>query len=137
MLTDPKSDLAALCIAAIERETDRVIYDALFSSVYTGRNFGTTVTYTNDGVTSQDATAGFTYEILLAIRAQFMDDEVGNQGMTPIAIGISGDEHTDLMSEIELTSTDYSAQYAIDNGTIKMALGMNLIPFGAGIILSV
>ena len=131
MLTDPKSDLASLCIAAIERETDRVIYDALFASVSTGRNFGTTVTYTSDGVTSQDATGGFTYEILLAIRATFMDNEVGNQGMTPIAIGISGDEHTDLMSEIELTSSDYSSQYAIDDGTIKKALGMDLIAFGA------
>jgi hypothetical protein len=133
MLTDPKSDLAALCIAAIERETDRVIYDALFATVYTGRNFGTAVTYTSDGVSSQDATSGFTYEILLAIRATFIDNEVGNQGMTPIAIGISGDEHTDLMSEVELTSSDYTSQYAIENGTIKKALGMDLVAFGAGV----
>lgn len=133
MLTDPQSDLAQLCIAAIERETDRVIYDALFATVYTGRNFASSVSYSSDGVSSVDATSGFTYEKLLEIRANFIDNEVGNEGAVPIAIGISGDEHTDLMSEVELTSSDYSSQYAIQNGRITSALGMGLIAFGAGV----
>jgi len=133
MLSDPKGDLARLCIAAIERETDRVIYDALLATVYTGRNFATSVSYTTDGVLSVDATAAFTYERLLEIRANFIDNEVGNAGLTPIVIGISGDEHTDLMSEIELTSGDYTSQYAIQSGSIKQALGMNLVAFGAGV----
>ena len=133
MLTDPKGDLARLCIAAIERETDRIIYDALFATVYTGRNFGTSVSYTTDGVLSVDATAAFVYERLLEIRANFIDNEVGNVGMTPIVIGISGDEHTDLMSEIELTSGDYTSQYVIQSGSITQALGMGLIAFGAGV----
>ena len=132
MLTDPQSQLAALCIAAVERETDRVIYDALFASVLTGRNFGTTVSAATDGQLTVDATAGFTYEKLLEIRANFIDSEVGNQGQTPIAIGISGDEHTDLMSEIELTSGDYTSQYVIAKGIITQAMGMDLIAFGAG-----
>ena len=132
MLTDPQSQLASLCVAAVERETDRVIYDAMFASVYTGRNFGTTVTAASDGVTTVDATAGFTYEKLLEIRANFIDAEVGNQGQTPIAIGITGDEHTDLMSEVELTSGDYTSQYVIQKGIITQALGMDLIAFGGG-----
>jgi len=132
MLTDPQSQLAALCIAAVERETDRVIYDALFASVYTGRNFGTTVSAATDGLITVDATAGFTYEKLLEIRANFIDAEVGNQGVIPIAIGISGDEHTDLMSEIELTSGDYTSQYVIAKGIITQAMGMDLVAFGAG-----
>jgi hypothetical protein len=132
MLTDPQSELAKLCIAAVERETDRIIYDALFATVYTGRSFATSVTYTSDGVTSVDATAGFTYEKLLEIRANFIDAEVGNQGVIPIAIGISGDEHTDLMSEIELTSGDYTSQYVVSKGIITNAMGMDLVAFGAG-----
>lgn len=132
MLTDPQSELAKLCIAAVERETDRIIYDALFATVYTGRSFATSVTYTADGVASVDATAGFTYEKLLEIRANFIDAEVGNQGVVPVAIGISGDEHTDLMSEIELTSGDYTSQYVIARGIITNAMGMDLIAFGAG-----
>lgn len=132
MLTDPQSQLAALCIAAVERETDRVIYDALFASVLTGRNFGTTVSAAADGQLTVDASAGFTYEKLLEIRANFIDSEVGNQGSIPIAIGISGDEHTDLMSEIELTSGDYTSQYVIAKGIITQAMGMDLIAFGAG-----
>ncbi len=132
MLTDPSSELATLCIAAIERETDRIIYDALFATVYTGRNMTTAVSYTTDGVVSVDATAALTYEKLLEIRQNFIDAEVGNQGQIPIVIGISGDEHTDLMSEVELTSGDYTSQYAIDKGIIKQALGMDLVAFGAG-----
>ncbi len=132
MLTNPTSELAMLCIAALERETDRIIYDAMFATVYTGRNFATEVSYTSDGVVSVDGTSGFTYEILLAIRAQFIDAEVGNQGEIPIAIGISGDEHTDLMSEVELTSSDYSSKYVIDKGIIKQGLGMDFVAFGAG-----
>jgi len=132
MLTDPQSQLAQLCIAAIERETDRVIYDAMFASVYTGRNFATEVTAANDGIFSVDASSALTYEKLLEIRANFIDAEVGNQGRVPIAIGISGDEHTDLMSEVELTSGDYSSQYVIDKGIITSAMGMDLVAFGAG-----
>jgi len=132
MLTDPSGDLARLCIAAVERETDRVIYDALFATVYTGRNFGTAVTYTNDGVASVDATGAMTYEILLALKANFIDAEVGLEGAVSVAIGISGDEHTDLMSELELTSADYTSQFAIEKGQIRQALGMTLVAFGAG-----
>ncbi|MFA5186891.1 MAG: phage capsid protein [Patescibacteria group bacterium] len=133
MLSDPKGDLAKLCIAAIERETDRIIYDAMFASVLTGRNFETTVNYTTDGVISVDATAAMTYEKLLEIRANFIDNEVSNESSPiPVVIGISGDEHTDLMSEVELTSGDFTKQYNIDKGIIKEALGMGLVPFGAG-----
>jgi hypothetical protein len=132
MLTDPQSQLAQLCIAAVERETDRVIYDALFASVWTGRNFATEVTAANDGIFSVDASTAFTYEKLLEIRANFIDAEVGNQGQIPIVIGVSGDEHTDLMSEIELTSGDYTSQYVISKGIITSALGMDLVAFGAG-----
>lgn len=133
MLSDPKGDLARLCIAAIERETDRVIYNALFATVYTGRNFATSVSYSTDGVISIDATSALTYEKLLEIRATLIDSEVGNSGITPVVIGISGDEHTDLMSEIELTSGDYTSQYVLAGGSIKSALGMSLIAFGAGV----
>jgi hypothetical protein len=37
------------------------------------------------------------------------------------------------MSEIELTSSDYSTQYAINNGVITTALGMSLVAFGANV----
>lgn len=132
MLTDPQSQLAELCIMAVERETDRIIYDAMFATVLTGRNFATSVTYTADGVVSVDATSGMTYEKLLEIRANYIDAEVGNQGQVQIAHGITGDEHTDLMSEIELTSQDYTSQYTIEKGIITHGVGMDFVAFGAG-----
>jgi hypothetical protein len=133
MLTNPNADLAKMCIAAVERECDRIIYDALFATVYTGRSFATAVTYATDGVLTVDATAGFAYEKMLEIRGNFIDSEVGNEmgGNLLISIGVTGDEHTDLMSEIELTSGDYTGQYAIEAGTIRKAVGMDLVAFGA------
>jgi hypothetical protein len=131
MLTNPSGELATMCIAAVERETDRIIYDALFATVSTGRNFASSLTFANDGGITVDATAALTYEKMLEVRAGFLDNEVGNQGDIAIAVGISGDEHTDLMSEIELTSGDYTSQYVIEKGIIRSALGMGLVAFGA------
>jgi hypothetical protein len=133
MLTNPNADLAKMCIAAVERETDRIIYDSLFATVYTGRNFATSVSYTTDGVVAIDATSALTYEKLLEVKANYIDNEVGtdNVGALSVALGITGDEHTDLMSEVELTSGDYSSQYVIEAGVIRKALGMDLVAFGA------
>jgi hypothetical protein len=46
---------------------------------------------------------------------------------------ITGDEHTDLMGETELTSGDFTRQFVIEKGVITQALGMNLVPFAAAV----
>lgn len=128
-LLNPDSEYAEACAAAMMRQYDRVVYDAAFASVLTGRDFETTVTATNDGVVTVDATAGLTYEKLLEIRQNFMDRDVGNYGAEKLFLTITGDEHTDLMGEIELTSGDYTRQFAVEKGQIQTALGMDLLTF--------
>lgn len=130
LLTDPRGKLATVCTYAHEREKDRVVYDAMFATVYTGRSGATATTFTADGGVSIDATAGLTYEKLLEIKQNLIDNDVE---YSSISLGITGDEHTDLMGEQELTSGDYSRQFVVDKGDIQMAAGINLIKFGASV----
>lgn len=128
-LLNPDSEYASACAAAMMRQYDRVIYDAAFADVLTGRDFETTVTAANDGVATVDATGGLTYEKLLEINQNFMDNDVGLDQNEKLFFTITGDEHTSLMGETELTSGDFSRQYAVDDGRITKALGMDLVPF--------
>jgi hypothetical protein len=78
-----------------------------------------------------NATAGFTYEKLLEILQNFMDNDVGNDMPETFVQGITGDEHTDLMSETELVSGEYVRSFSIEKGRMVEAAGIKLIPFAA------
>jgi len=75
-LLNVDSEYAKACAAGMMRQYDRVIYDAAFANVLTGRDFETSVTAATDGVLTVDATAGLTYEKLLEIKQNFMDNDV-------------------------------------------------------------
>lgn len=131
MLTDPSGKYAEALANAAARRMDRVIIDAMFADVVTGEDLDTTVTYANDGGLTVDATSGLTYEKLLEIHQNFIDNDVNNEQDVRLCMGITGDENTDLMSELELTSGDYSKEYVIDKGKITMATGIDIIRFAA------
>jgi len=132
-LLDPDSEYAQSIAAAMMRQYDRVIIDAAFADIYTGRDFENTLTATADGVDDIDATSGLTYEKLLEIKQNFIDDEVGLDMDEMFFLTITGEDHTDIMGEVELTSGDFTRQFAVEKGSITQALGMDLIPFGAGV----
>lgn len=132
VLLNPSSEYAAACARAMERVFDRVVIEAMFASVLTGRDFGTTVTFASESSTVT-ATAGLTYEKLLEINQNFIDEEVGTDVPESLVMGISGDEHTDLMQELELTSGDYNRQYNVEKGRMQMAAGLELIHFGGAV----
>lgn len=130
-LLNPESEYAKTIAASMLREYDRVIYDAAFADVQTGRDFETTVTATNDGVKNVDATTGLTYDKLLELLQNFHDNDVGLHADERIFLSITGKEHTALMGEEELTSGDFSRQFAVDKGRIVQALGIDLVQFAA------
>lgn len=139
-LLSPESEFARAVAAGMLRQYDRVAYEAAFADVLTGRDFENTVTAATDGVVTVNATAGFTYEKLLEIRQNFWDNDVGLDTNEMLYGTISGDEHTDLMGEVELTSGDFSRDFVVEKGQITRALGMMLVPFAASVpspILSV
>ncbi len=130
-LINPDGDYAEACVKAMERVFDRVGTSAMFATVYTGRDMDTSVTYATDGGFTVDATAGLTYAKLLEIQQNFIDADVGIDLNETYVMGITGDEHTDLMSETELISGDYSRQYVVDKGQIQMAAGIQLVKYAA------
>src|SRR3990167_8647942 len=96
-LLNPQSECAAACARAMERVFDRIVVEAMFAAVLTGRDMDTSVTYANDDGTTVNATADLTYEKLLEIGQTFYDDEVGTDMPERLALLVSGDEHTALM----------------------------------------
>lgn len=133
MLLNPQAEYAQACARAMERVFDRVVVEAMFAAVLTGRDMGTSVTFANDGGLTVDATAGLTYEKLLEIIKNFIDNEVGNDSFEQLVLGISGDEHSSLMQEIELVSGDYTRQFAIEKGRLVNAAGLDLVLFAGGV----
>jgi len=132
-LMNPESEYAKAVAAGMMRQYDRVAYDAAFADVLTGRDFGTTVTAANDGVSTVDASAGLTYEKLLEIKQNFMDNDVGVDQNESIYMTITGKEHTQLMGEEELTSGDFSRNFVVEKGQIVNASGIELVPFAASV----
>lgn len=133
VLISPKSEYAAAVGRAGERMYDRVVLESAFASVYTGREFGTTVSFATDGGQTVTATGGVTYEKLLELGQNFIDREVGVEGQEKLILCISGDEHTALMKELELTSGDYTRASVVDGGKIAKAAGFDLIIFGGAV----
>jgi len=115
------------------RRFDRVIVEAAFAAVLTGRDFETSVTFANDNGLTVDATAGLTYDKILEINQNFHDYEVNNDEMEKQILAVSGDEETALMKEIELISGDYTRQFSIDAGKIRMAVGNELVVYGGAV----
>lgn len=132
-LLSPDSEYSKAVAAGMLRQYDRVIYNAAFADVLTGRDFETTVTAAADGVSTVDATAGLTYEKLLEIRQNFWDKDVGLDSNEKIYGTITGDEHTSLMGEEELISGDFNREFVVEKGRIAQALGMDLVGFAASV----
>ncbi len=130
-LQNPDSEYATAIAAGMVRQMDRVISEAAFADVYTGRDFETLVTFANDGGLTVDATSGLTYEKLLELGENFIDEEVGNEGQEELYLTITGKENTALMKETELTSGDFIRNLVVDGGKMKTAAGFKMIPFGA------
>ena len=140
MLQNPQGEYAKACVRAMERVFDRIVVAALFASVYTGRTMGTAVTAANDGVLTVTATSGLVYSQLLTINKNFIDNDVGNDMPEKIVMGIAGNEYVTLMQETELVDSLYSQHYAIDQGRMMSAAGINIVQFAGAVakpILSV
>jgi len=130
-LLNPQSEYAGACARAMERVFDRIVVEAMFAAVLTGRDMGTSVTFANDDGDTINATAGTTYEKLLETTRLFLDDDVGTDVPERMILGISGDEHEDLMLDTELISGDFTRQYAVEKGRMIQAAGYDLKHFAA------
>lgn len=132
-LSDPEGIYAQECLKEMERRYDRVCVEAMHATVYTGKEFETSVSFATDGGRTVDATAGNTITKLIEINKNFMDDEVGNDMPVKKCMSYTGDEYEDFLDIAELTSGDFSRQFALDKGEIVRVVGIDLIPYGAAV----
>jgi hypothetical protein len=133
LLTDPEGEYAAAVTRAMERVFDKVGIQAMFATVYTGRDFETSVTFATDGGQTVTATAGLTYEKLLEINQNWVNYEVGNDVPIRKTFGITGTEETALMKETELISGDFVRSFSVENGEMTRAAGLQLLKYGASV----
>lgn len=133
MLLNPQGPYAAASIMAMERVFDRVGIEAANADVLTGREFGTTVTFAADGGNTINATAGATYETLLATNKFWRNNEVGNQIPERKLLLITGTEEEAFMLETELISGDFSRQFVVDQGEITKGVGLQFVVYGADV----
>lgn len=129
-LLSPRMHYAKAVARSMYRQFDRITVEAALASVNTGRDMTDVVTAANDGVEVVDATGGATYNKLLELSENFIDNEIGNELESEKCLLISGEEHTDLMQESSLTSGDFTRQFAIEKGRMVNAAGFDLIQFG-------
>lgn len=132
-MSNPQQDYAQAVMMAMDRMYDRVCIEAMFADVQTGKDFSTTITATSDGVLTVNATGGLTLAKLLEIQQNFVDNEIGNDIPIDIVYGITGDEQTTLLQISQLTSGDFTRQYALERGALTYAVGIGLVKFGAGV----
>jgi len=131
VLINQEAEFSRACAMAMARVYDRIGVEASLATVYTGEDMDTAVAFATDGGATVTATGGLTYEKLLEIIQNFINNDVGNDMMEDFIFCISGDEHTALMQELELTSGDYNRQYNIEKGSVQDVVGMKLIKFAA------
>lgn len=129
-LIDPQREYAKAVSAALMRNFDKVVADAAFADVQTGRTFGTAVTFANDdGITIATGSTGATYDKLLEVKQNFIDNGVGMEFGEELIFAATGQQHTNMMKEEELTSGDFRRDYVVEGGSITKALGMKCLFF--------
>lgn len=133
MFEDPSSKLVNECMYAIMRKADKIGITALHASVYTGKDFSTTVTFASDGGQTVDATAGLTFAKLLEIKDNFKEKEVGLDMPEDILFGCTEQEESKMLNLTQLTSRDFTAEYVVDKGKVARVMGMDVILFGSGV----
>jgi hypothetical protein len=131
VLLDQEREYNRACAMAMARVHDRIGIEAALATVYTGEDMDTAVPFASDGGQTVTATAGLTYEKLLEIIQNFIDEDVGNDMIEDFIFCIAGDEHTALMKETELTSGDFVRDFNVEKGSITNAVGMKLVKFAA------
>jgi hypothetical protein len=131
VLIDPSSEYAGAVARKMMRTYDYLAINAALGAVNTGKQFGTSVTYANDGGTTiAHGSTGLTYDKLLTVKENFINNEVGVDDDEEILLLVTGKQHSNMMKEVELTSGDFRREAVVENGRIVSALGMRVITFG-------
>ena len=129
---DPSGRYAEECVNAFNRLKDRIVVNAATADVLTGEDMSTAVNFATDGGRTVDATAGFTYAKLLEIKGLQGAVATGSEFSEQSLLAITDSEQKNLLTETELTSSDFGGLFKRDdNGVLVKVLGIDIIQFAS------
>jgi len=135
LLLDPKSQYVQNAVFAANRRKDQHVITAFFADAKYGVNagstesFGTTVTTSagqNVSVDLGGAASGLNVRKLREGKRRLMEANV-DLDVEPIYMAVTADEHDDLLSEIQVVSTDFNDKPVLTDGRVTRFLGINFI----------
>ncbi len=118
IMQDPTNMYAVAIQRAMERVFDRLTIEAAFATVLTGEDADTSVTAATDGVTVVDATGGLTYDHLLELSTNFINNDVGTDMPEKFFLGVTGHEHRALLADYRVVQYDSAGRTANQMGGI-------------------
>lgn len=130
LLTDPTSAYAVNGTYAMGRAMDDQIIGAFFSPAKTGDEGGTNTAFPATQQVGVDVGAsgatGLNVEKLREGKKLLMAAEV-DLDMEPIVMGITAEQHDDLLSLVQVVSTDFNDRPVLVDGRVQRFLGINFI----------
>ena len=113
LLKDPSSDILTQLNNGKERVIDRIAIAAAVGPVLTGSPDAAAVSVSAaaDGVITVDGTAGFTYNIIQRLTANFVNNDLQTSDYMGSVLAITGNENANLMGEIQFINNQYVTSY--------------------------
>lgn len=125
MIIDPKSAFAKAQAAALARQLDDEIIEAILGSNNTGKSGGTATTFDSNNLVAEGGT-GLTIDKLREVREQMEDNDVDFEMEEVYAI-ITPKQRTQLWETTEVTSSDYNTVKALAQGALGSFMGFNFV----------
>lgn len=133
LITDPESTYVKAAVAAAKRQQDRLIINAFFGDAKTGKNGGTTESWSsfsstqvvpvNHGAASN---VGLTVAKLREAKKILMANEV-DLDSDEIICALTAEQHDNLLAEAQVISTDFNDRPVLVEGRIQRFLGIRFV----------
>lgn len=127
MIFDPTNPYVDRFRQAHERKRDDIIMDGFFATVKTGKDASGTAAY-KAANTVADGGTGFTLLKLRALRKLMKKRNLDLRSIKPLIL-VNAEAIDDLLSETQVTSSDYAAVKALVDGEVQYFMGFQFVPF--------
>lgn len=125
-LIDPQSPYAVNGAYALGRAMDDEIIAAFFATSQTGEDHGSTEAFDTTNLSIATGSVGMTVTKLRTAKRMLMEQEVDVDN-EQLYVGITADQHDDLLNETQAISLDYTTRPVLVEGRITSFMGFNFI----------
>lgn len=130
-IVDPKSAYAENAAMAAGRQMDKLIIDAATGTAYIGETGSSSETFSTTSYQisasfGASGNVGLTVDKLIEARRIMQANNV-DLDMDPAVLVISPQQEADLLSQVQVTSTDYNIRPVLVDGRVRQFLGFNVV----------